>query len=48
VKHAGQTSILRQGEIAAIEPDVWHDWWNASDRDARMRVEVTPVTASLT
>ena len=21
---------------------MWHDWWNASDRDARVRVEVTP------
>jgi hypothetical protein len=21
---------------------VWHDWWNASDRDARARVEATP------
>ncbi len=25
-----------------IEPGVWHDWWNAGDRDARVRVEVTP------
>ncbi len=21
---------------------VWHDWWNASDHDARVRVEITP------
>jgi quercetin dioxygenase-like cupin family protein len=42
VKRGGQTSILRQGETATIEPNVWHDWWNASDRDARLRVEVTP------
>jgi quercetin dioxygenase-like cupin family protein len=42
VKRSGRTSILRQGETATIEPDVWHDWWNASDRDARVRVEVTP------
>ena len=42
LKLAGQTSILRQGETGAIEPDVWHDWWNASDRDARVRVEATP------
>lgn len=42
VKHGGQTSTLRQGETATIEPNVWHDWWNASDRDARVRVEVTP------
>ena len=25
-----------------IEPGVWHDWWNASDRDALARVEITP------
>jgi quercetin dioxygenase-like cupin family protein len=42
VKRGGQTSTLRQGETAIIEPNVWHDWWNASDRDARVRVEVTP------
>ena len=26
-----------------IEPtsEVWHEWWNASDRDARVRVEIT-------
>jgi quercetin dioxygenase-like cupin family protein len=41
-KRAGHTTILRQGETATIAPDVWHDWWNASDRDARVRVEVTP------
>jgi quercetin dioxygenase-like cupin family protein len=42
VKRGGKTSILRQAETATIEPDVWHDWWNAGDRDARVRVEVTP------
>ena len=42
MKRGGQTSTLRQGETATIEPNVWHDWWNASDRDARVRVEVTP------
>ena len=42
MKRDGQTRILRQGDTATIEPDVWHDWWNASDRDARVRVEVTP------
>src|SRR6185295_18773800 len=42
VKRDGQTSILQQGETAVIEPGVWHDWWNASDRDARVRVEATP------
>ena len=42
LKRSGQTSILRQGESATIEPNVWHDWWNAAERDARVRVEVTP------
>jgi quercetin dioxygenase-like cupin family protein len=42
MKRDGQVSILRQGESATIAPNVWHDWWNASDRDARVRVEVTP------
>jgi quercetin dioxygenase-like cupin family protein len=37
VKRGGQTSILHQRETATIEPDVWHDWWNASERDARVR-----------
>lgn len=42
VKRDEQTSILHQGETAVIEPGVWHDWWNAGDHDARVRVEVTP------
>ena len=42
MKRDGQTSILREGETAVVEPGVWHDWWNASDRDARVRVEITP------
>jgi quercetin dioxygenase-like cupin family protein len=42
VKRDGQTSILREGQSATIEPGVWHDWWNGSDRDALVRVEVTP------
>ena len=39
---AGQTSLLRQGESAVIPAGVWHDWWNAADHDARVRVEITP------
>jgi quercetin dioxygenase-like cupin family protein len=42
LKLDGQTSILREGESAAVEPGVWHDWWNAGERDARVRVEITP------
>jgi quercetin dioxygenase-like cupin family protein len=42
VKRDGQTSVLRESETAVVEPSMWHDWWNASDRDALVRVEVTP------
>jgi Cupin domain len=42
VKCDGQTAILREGESAVIEAGVWHDWWNASDRNARVRVKITP------
>jgi quercetin dioxygenase-like cupin family protein len=42
VKRDGQTSVLGEGESAEIEPGVWHDWWNAADRDALVRVEITP------
>ena len=42
VKRDGQTSIVREGETAVVEAGVWHDWWNASDRNARVRVEITP------
>jgi quercetin dioxygenase-like cupin family protein len=42
LKLDGQTSMLSEGETAVIEAGVWHDWWNASDRDARARVEITP------
>jgi len=42
VKRDGETSILSEGETAVIEPGAWHDWWNATDRDALVRVEITP------
>jgi quercetin dioxygenase-like cupin family protein len=42
LKLRGRTSILREGETAIVEAGEWHDWWNASDRDARVRVEITP------
>jgi quercetin dioxygenase-like cupin family protein len=38
----GQRSTVRAGESADIEPGVWHDWFNATDVDAVVRVEVTP------
>src|SRR5262245_11128345 len=42
VKWNGRTSILSSGETALIEPGVWHDWWNGTDSDVRVRMEVTP------
>jgi quercetin dioxygenase-like cupin family protein len=42
VKRNGKTSILREGQSTTIEANEWHDWWNASDHDVRVRVEVTP------
>jgi len=42
VKLDGRTSTLREGESAVVEPGVWHDWWNAGEGDARVRVEITP------
>jgi hypothetical protein len=42
MKRGGQPSTLNQGDAATVEPNVWHDWWNVSDQDARVRVEVTP------
>jgi hypothetical protein len=38
----GRTSVLLEGEAAVIDAGVWHHWWNATDRDARVRVEITP------
>ena len=42
LKLDGETRILSEGETAVVEAGVWHDWWNAGDRDARARVEITP------
>jgi quercetin dioxygenase-like cupin family protein len=42
LKLDGRTSTLSEDESAVIEAGTWHDWWNASDRDARARVEITP------
>jgi quercetin dioxygenase-like cupin family protein len=38
----GQRSVVGAGERADIEPGVWHDWWNAGQQDAIVRVEITP------
>ena len=42
VKRDGQTVVLGEGETVTAEAGVWHDWWNESDRDARMRADITP------
>ena len=42
VKLNGQTSIVRQGETAVVNSGVWHDWWNATNQNIRVRVEITP------
>lgn len=42
IKRNGQIRILHQGETAVVEPGVWHDFWNATDRNVRVRVEITP------
>ena len=36
-KHASSGRVGRHSSWAW-----WHDWWNAADRNARVRVEVTP------
>ena len=42
VKLDGRVHRLVEGQSATVEGGRWHDWWNASDRDARVLVEVTP------
>jgi quercetin dioxygenase-like cupin family protein len=42
LKVDGRTSVLGEGETATIAAGVWHESWNASDRDALVRVEFTP------
>ena len=42
LKINGQVRVLPQGETAVVEPGVWHDWWNATGRDIRVHLEITP------
>jgi mannose-6-phosphate isomerase-like protein (cupin superfamily) len=42
VRLDGRTSVLPEGETSEVLPGRWHDWWNATDRDIRVLVEVTP------
>lgn len=38
----GKVGTLREGQTGEVRAGQWHDWWNASDRDARVIVEVEP------
>ncbi len=42
VRLDGKTSKLLEGQTGDVRAGQWHDWWNASDRDARVIVEVVP------
>jgi len=42
VRLDGMTSILGEGQSSEVSPGHWHDWWNASDTDAIVRVEACP------
>lgn len=42
VKLDGKVLTLTEGQSAEVTGGRWHDWWNASDQDARVIVEVTP------
>jgi quercetin dioxygenase-like cupin family protein len=38
----GRRSVLHAGESAHIDPGVWHDFWNETQTDTVVRVEITP------
>ena len=38
----GVEGTLREGEEATVTPGVAHDWWNASDEDVHVLVEISP------
>jgi hypothetical protein len=42
VKVDGETSVLGKDETATVDAGVWHESWNSGDRDAQIRVELTP------
>jgi quercetin dioxygenase-like cupin family protein len=42
VRLDGVTSVLREGQSSEVRPGQWHDWWNATDRESLLRVEVAP------
>ncbi len=42
VRRDGKLGRLLAGQTGEVRAGQWHDWWNASDRDARVIVEVEP------
>ncbi len=38
----GERSSLEPGAMVEVAPGRWHDWWNAGETTAVVRVEVTP------
>jgi len=42
VRLDGKTTKLHESGTSEVRSGHWHDWWNASDRDARVIVEVEP------
>ena len=42
VTRDGKLGRLVEGQTGEVRAGQWHDWWNASDRDARVIVEVEP------
>ena len=42
VRLDGSTSVLREGQASEVDPGHWHDWWNAADVDALVRLEAWP------
>jgi len=42
VKLDGATSVLGEGQTSEVQHGQWHDWWNAADTDALVRVEAEP------
>ena len=42
VRRDGKLGKLAEGQTGEVRAGQWHDWWNASDRDARVIVEVEP------
>jgi quercetin dioxygenase-like cupin family protein len=42
VKLAGEERTADPGDALEIPPGTWHDWWNAGENEAVVKVTVTP------